>query len=278
MDTGRRTGRREPGGGLAQRGGAGVAVDDHEGVRAVVAGRGGGDLRPLGVGPAGAQRAVVEPPHQFGRTRQGLVRVVREQQPAVLATVRTDLRQPAEPGPVRHPLLGGARPVRADQHDVEGAGGVQGGELGEGAAGQPGQLRPRSGEAEGARPAQLDGDRQRGPAAAAGGRPQADGQCVGVVRAALPEPRSRAQRGEQDRGGVRPPFLRGGPGERLRVAGAVGGVRAGGRCGVTGRCVRRREGLVGPLHGGPPACQPPRPGSDAAAPPALTGRLVGRCQ
>lgn len=129
----------EPRDRLAQRGGTGVAVDDHDRRRPGVARGGLGDGRAVGAGPARPEGTVVEPPGQLGRPGVGLLAVVRQEQAAVLAVGRADVREPAEPAPGAAPLLEGAVPVGADQHDLQIGGGVQGGELGHDRAGEPGE-------------------------------------------------------------------------------------------------------------------------------------------
>ncbi|GAA3100164.1 hypothetical protein GCM10020254_51990 [Streptomyces goshikiensis] len=131
MDPGGGTVGGEPGRDVAQRAGAGVAVEDEEGVRALVRGGGLPYGGAVGARPAGTERTVVEPPGQLPRPRGGLVPVVREQQPAVLAVRRAQVRQPAEPAPVAAPVREGAGPVGADQYDLQLRRGVQRGELGD---------------------------------------------------------------------------------------------------------------------------------------------------
>ena len=97
---------------------------------------GGRDRSGLGRCPAGAQRPVVQAAHQLGCAGGGLIPVVGEQQPTVLSVRRTQMGEPAEPGPVGPARLRRAGPLRADQHDLQVRRGVQCGELGDDGAGQ----------------------------------------------------------------------------------------------------------------------------------------------
>ncbi len=178
-----------------------------------------------------AQRTVVEAARQLGRTGRRLLLLVREQQPAVLGVGRAHLGEPAEPGPVGQPVLQGPRAVRADQHDLQGGGGVQGGELRDGGAREAAEPGARPGEPQGARLAQFDGHRHGGPAAVLRGGAEPDGERVRVVGAALPEPGPGAERGQQHRRRVRPPLVRG-LGAQPPAGGLVRPVRRAGRRGL----------------------------------------------
>lgn len=148
MDPGGRAVRGEPPGEVAQRARAGIAVEDEQGVRAFV--RGGGQPDPLGIGggPVRAEGTVVQPPGQFARACGGLIAVVREEQPAVLAVRGPYVGQPAEPAPVAAAVGEAACAVGGQQHDLQLPGRVQCGELRDQPAGDPGQPGPRAGHAE----------------------------------------------------------------------------------------------------------------------------------
>ena len=172
-------------------------IDD--GVRAPSYRRGGlGDRPAVGAtaqpgpsGPSSSRRV------QLGGAGGGLVAVVREQQPAVLAVRGAQMRQPAEPGP-----LGACAPPGARARSVlistisRSTGECSAASWATADAGQPGQPRPRPGEPERTGLAQADGHRHGGqlPAVGAGGRrAEPHGERLGVRRAALPQPGARAR-------------------------------------------------------------------------------------
>ncbi|MCO4700638.1 hypothetical protein LRR80_06753 [Streptomyces sp. RO-S4] len=177
-------------------GAAGVAVHDDHRVRAR-ARRGG---RVVVVGEAA---------QQFVGAGRGLLPVVGEEQPAVLAVSRAQMRQPAQPGPLLGALRRRAGGIRGDQHDLQGVGGVQRGELGEHRAGQPGEALARAGQPQRADLAQTHGhgdDGQQTGAVRRGPvrRAEPHRQRLRVVRPALPQPGAGAERGQQQGGRVRP--------------------------------------------------------------------------
>jgi hypothetical protein len=203
----------DPGDRLAQRRRSRVAVDDEQRVRAVVRGRGGRHRGLRGGRPGRPERPVLQAPYDLRGARLGLFAVEGEQQPAVLAVRGAQVRQPVEPGPLLGAALRRARAVRAQQHDLERGGRVQRAQLGERRAGEPGQARAGSGERQGrrARRAQVhgEGDGREPPGAVLGrqiGGAQPYGQRVGVRGAALPQPASRAQCGQQHGRRVGPPL------------------------------------------------------------------------
>ncbi len=189
---------------------------------------------------------------------------MREQQPTVLAVPGAYVRQPAQPGPLRGALLQGAGVVRGDQDDLQGVGGVQRRELGQHRAGQPGEAFARARQAERADLAQSRGDRYGGQQAGAVRRGPVRGaephrERLGVTRTALPQPGAGAERGQQQRGGVRPGLGEHG-GDEGRLRRVLARVRA-----AAAPCVRCRLPLL------PSAGQPPGPRPDTAPLPPAGG-------
>lgn len=285
MDPGPRPLVGQPHHGLPHIGAPGVPVHDHHGVRPVE-----GSVRPVLVprpgGPPGRApyivagtwvstggrsprraarfgQVVLQTAEEFVRAGRRLLAVVGEEEAAVLAVRGAQVGEPAEPGPLGGALLDRAGTVRADQDDFEGVGGVQRGELRHERAGQPREARTRPGQTQRAGLPQAGGHRHRGQQARAVGcrpvgRAQPYRQCLRVPGAALPQPRSRPQCGEQQRRGVGPAL------RRLRHRGEV--IFS---CGF--RVVVRV--LPGSRRSTASCGQSPRPGADSA-PPAHARRDV----
>ncbi len=221
---------------------------------------------------AGVREVVLQAAQQFVGAGRGLLAVVGEEQAAVLAVGRARLRQPAEPGPLRGPLLQRTGAVRADQDDLQDVRGVQGGELGHHRAGQPGQPRAGAGQSERPDLAQPGGHRHRGQRRVAAGRhpvgrAEPHRERLRVARPALPQPGPRSERRQQQGRGVRPGL------GRDRRAGGRGRRRDGHRAALV-RVGGEDLGVLGPAA---PGGQPPCPRAEPAPPAHALGN-VGAAQ
>ena len=241
MDAGARPPHRQPGRASRAAPPTRVAVHDDHRVRARVRAGRVGHPGAVEVRPAGTERALVQAAHQLGRAGGGLLPVVGEEEPAVLAVHRAQMRQPAQPGPL-------------GRRSSEGAGrGPRGSARSPGRRGSaarraaPPPRGPAPPAARAVRPAPANRPRAAPPSPARGQQPEPSGgrsavpsrttSASGWPVVALPQPGPGAQRGQQHGRRVRPGLGRG------RHGGEGGEGRRRGRRGGAGR--RRRTGEPG---------------------------------